>query len=179
MKTKEIRVKLTPKQTKCWDAFWNPEITSILFGGAMGGGKSYIGCLLLFNYAIWVIENFKLEPMKYPIQIGFMGRNRAVDFNDTTLETWKRIIPQEVYKIREKDKEIIIRDRVKYAYGGLDREEDISKFSSAEFAVLFIDQAEETNRDNIAVLRSRFRLKINDEPLPYKELYTAIQKIVG
>jgi len=176
MKTKEIRIKLTPKQTKCWDAFWNPEITSILFGGAMGGGKSYIGCLLLFNYAIRVIENFKLKPMKYPIQIGFMGRNRAVDFNDTTLETWKRIIPQEVYQIRSQDKEIIIRDRVKYAYGGLDREEDISKFSSAEFGVIFIDQAEETNRNNIAVLRSRFRLKINDEPLPYKELYTANPK---
>ena len=173
MKTKEIRIKLTPKQTKCWDAFWNPEITSILFGGAMGGGKSYIGCLLLFHYAIWVIENFKLEPMKYPIQIGFMGRNRAVDFNDTTLETWKRIIPQEVYQIRSQDKEIIIRDRVKYAYGGLDREEDISKFSSAEFGVIFIDQAEETDRNNMAVLRSRFRLKINDEPLLYKELYTA------
>ena len=173
---KEIRIKLTPKQTKCWDAFWNPEITSILFGGAMGGGKSYIGCLLLFNYANWVIENFKLEPMKYPIQIGFMGRNRAVDFNDTTLETWKRIIPQEVYQIRSQDKEIIIRDRVKYAYGGLDREEDISKFSSAEFAVLFIDQAEETNRDNIAVLRSRFRLQINGKPLLYKELFSANPK---
>jgi len=174
--TKDIRVKLTLKQTQCWDAFWNNINISILFGGAMGGGKSYIGCLLLDSFASWVIETFKLQPDKYPINLGFMGRNRAVDFNDTTLETWKRLIPQSHYYIRSQDKEIVIEDRVKYAFGGLDREEDVSKFSSAEFAVVFIDQAEECSRDNIAVLMSRFRLQINGIPLPYKSLFTANPK---
>jgi len=144
-----------------------------LFGGAMGGGKSFIGCLLLFNYAIQIIKKYNLQPTKYPILLGFMGRNRGVDFNDTTLETWKRIIPQDQYEIRVQDKEIVIQGRVKYSFGGLDTTEAVSKFSSAEFAVIFVDQAEETNLDNIAVLRSRFRLQINNEPLPYKELYTA------
>ncbi len=139
----------------------------------MGGGKSFIGCLLLFNYAIQTIKRFNLQPTKYPILLGFMGRNRGVDFNDTTLETWKRIIPQNQYEIRVQDKEIIIQGRVKYSFGGLDSTEAVSKFSSAEFGVIFVDQAEETDRDNIAVLRSRFRLQINGEPLPYKELYTA------
>ncbi|MBA7538828.1 hypothetical protein ES705_31105 [subsurface metagenome] len=142
----------------------------------MGGGKSYIGCLLLFKYTKWVIEYFKLEKSKYPIQIGFIGRYRAVDFNDTTLETWKRIIPPDQYYIRVQDKEIIIEDKVKYAFGGLDSQEAISKFSSAEFAVVFIDQAEECDRDKLSVLMSRFRLKINDEPLPYKSLFTANPK---
>jgi len=176
IETKDIRVKLTLKQTQCWDAFWNNINIAILFGGAMGGGKSTIGCLLLDSFASWVIENFKLQPDKYPINLGFMGRNRAVDFNDTTLETWKRLIPQSHYIIRSQDKEIVIEDRVKYAFGGLDREEDVSKFSSAEFAVVFIDQAEECSRDNIAVLMSRFRLQINGIPLPYKTLFTANPK---
>ena len=170
---KDIRVKLTLKQTQCWDSFWNPVITSILFGGAMGGGKSYIGCLLLDNYASWVIEEFNLKPNKYPINLGFMGRNRAVDFNDTTLETWKRLIPQSHYYIRSQDKEIVIEDRVKYAFGGLDNTEEVNKFSSAEFAVVFIDQAEECKKDNIAILMSRFRLQINGIALPYKSLFTA------
>ena len=172
---KEIRVKLTLKQTQCWDAFWNPKIHQILFGGAMGGGKSYIGCLLLDRFANWVIEKFNLKPTKYPINLGFMGRYRAVDFNDTTLETWKRITPDHYY-IRSQDKEIVIEDKVKYAYGGLDSTEAVSKFSSAEFAVVFIDQAEECDRDKIAVLMSRFRLQINGIPLPYKALFTANPK---
>lgn len=173
---KTIRVKLTLKQTTCWDAFWDDKITHILFGGAMGGGKSYIGCLLLFHFAKWVIDKFNLPVTKYPIQIGFLGRYRAVDFNDTTLETWKRIIPADQYYIRTQDKEIVIKDKVKYAFGGLDSTEAVSKFSSAEFAVVFIDQAEECDRDKIAVLMSRFRLQINGTPLPYKALFTANPK---
>ncbi|RXG64641.1 hypothetical protein ES695_11570 [Candidatus Atribacteria bacterium 1244-E10-H5-B2] len=167
---------MTLKQTKCWDAFWDDSITSILFGGAMGGGKSYIGCLLLYRYAKWVIKKFKLLVTKYPIQLGFLGRYRGVDFNDTTLETWKRIIPQSQYYIRSQDKEIIIGDKVKYAFGGLDTQEAVSKFSSAEFAVTFIDQAEECDRDKVAVLMSRFRLQIDSVPLPYKSLFTANPK---
>ena len=135
--------------------------------------NSYIGCLLLFRFAEWVIRKFNLPITKYPIQIGFMGRYRAVDFNDTTLETWKRIIPDDQYHIRVQDKEIVIKDKVKYAFGGMDSQEAVSKFSSAEFAVVFIDQAEECDRDKIAVLMSRFRLQINGVPLPYKALFTA------
>lgn len=169
----ELRVKLTDKQTACWYAFFNPTIRSILFGGALGGGKTFIGCWLLFQYAVQLIEKYKLLITKYPISLGFMGRNQGVDFNKTTLEMWKRTIPQDQYYIREQNKEIIFQDKVKYFYGGLDREEDISKFSSAEFAVIFIDQAEECDRDKLSMLRSRLRLQINGEPLPYKELFTA------
>jgi len=172
----EKRVKLTLKQTACWDAFWNPNITSILFGGAIGGGKSYIGCLLCFYYADWVIKKYNLPSTKYPIPLGFMGRNRGVDFNKTTLDMWKGIIPQDQYYIREQSKEIIFSDKLKYYYGGLDREEDISKFSSAEYAIIFIDQAEECNLDKLSMLRARLRRKINGEPLPYKELFTANPK---
>ncbi|MDD5006569.1 MAG: hypothetical protein PHS33_08750 [Candidatus Omnitrophica bacterium] len=169
----EKQVKLTEKQTQCWDAFWNPAITSILYGGALGGGKTFIGCLLLFYYANWAIEEYKISLTKYPIPLGFMGRNRAVDFTKTTLELWKRIIPQDQYYIRDQPKEIIIQDKIKYHFGGLDREEDVSKFSSAEYAIIFIDQAEECDRDKLAMLRSRKRLVINSKELLYKELFTA------
>ncbi|MBC8499484.1 MAG: hypothetical protein H8D39_03040, partial [Candidatus Atribacteria bacterium] len=156
--------------------FFNPLINSILFGGALGGGKTFIGCWLFFQFAIQIIEKYKLPMTKYPLPLGFMGRNQGVDFNKTTLEIWKRTIPQDQYYIREQQKEIIFQDKAKYFYGGLDREEDISKFSSAEFAVIFIDQAEECDRDKLSMLRARKRLKINDEEVPYKELFTANPK---
>ena len=125
----ELRVKLTLKQTACWDAFWNPAINSILFGGALGGGKTFIGCLLFFQYANWVIEKYNLPVTKYPIPLGFMGRNQAVDFNKTTLEMWKRNIPQDQYYIREQNKEIIFQDKVKYyVYHNLNKR--ISPFKS-------------------------------------------------
>jgi sorbitol-specific phosphotransferase system component IIA len=172
-KTINLTMNLTERQTECWDALWNPEIRAVLYGGARGGGKSYLGCYFSFYYAVDLIQKFKLEPTKYPIPIGFMGRAQGTDFNDTTLETWKACIPADVYAIKTQDKEIVILDRVKFAYGGLDRTEEIKKFTSAEYGMIFLDQAEECSRDAVSDLRACCRRKIGDQPLPYKELYTA------
>ena len=105
--------------------------------------------------------------------MGFIGRKRAVDFNDTTLETFKRTIPPDIYEIKTQEKEIIIDNTVKILYGGLDDQENINKFNSAEFAFIAIDQAEETIRDDIAILQATLRMKYNGIKPPYKELYTA------
>lgn len=115
MKMAEINldINLTKQQTKCFDAFFNPTVKAVLYGGARGGGKSVMGCLLSFLYAVNVINTFNLSPNKYPVPVGFMGRAQSVNFTDTTLETWKKFIPPETYNIRSQDKEIVILDTVK------------------------------------------------------------------
>lgn len=105
--------------------------------------------------------------------LGFLGRKRGVDFNDTTLETFKRIIPFDEYEIRTQDKEIVINGLAKIGYGGLDDQASINKFNSAEFAFFGIDQAEETEKQDVSVLQGSLRLKINGKTPPYKELFTA------
>ena len=95
-----------------------------------------------------------------------MGRKRGVDFTNTTLETWKRFIPEEAYVIKGKPAEIIIWDRVKILTGGLDNSEIVNKFNSAEYAFYFIDQAEEVDREQIGELRATTRLIINGKKLP-------------
>lgn len=102
-----------------------------------------------------------------------MGRKRSADFEKTTLETFKKIIPSHVYEIHKQEKSIEIDKKVKVFYGGLDDQESINKFNSAELAFLFIDQAEETRREDIDVLRASLRLTYNGIVPPYKELYTA------
>ncbi len=140
---------------------------------AKGGGKSVFGCYWVFLRALDLIREHGIEPSKYPLAVGWMGRKQSVDFSDTTLETWKRFIPAEAYRIREQAKEIVILDRVKVGFGGLDRTEDVNKFNSAEFAFFFIDQAEETTKDDISVLRGALRLVINGKPIVGKTLWTA------
>ena len=102
-----------------------------------------------------------------------MGRKQSVDLNNTTLETWKAVIPQEYYEIREGDKEIIIQGAVKINYGGLDDSKTVKKFNSAEYCYLFIDQAEEISRDDFALLRGTLRRKIDGQATEYKALLTA------
>lgn len=164
---------LTKRQDEAWSYLTNDADHAVMYGGAKGGGKSFLGCLWVFQWCERLIELMKIKPSSNPVPIGFMGRKQSVDFDKTTLETFKRIISPQHYQIKELKKEIIIKDTVKIFYGGLDRAETINKFNSAELAFIFIDQAEETRREDIDVLRASLRLTYNGITPPYKELYTA------
>ena len=94
-------------------------------------------------------------------------------FDDTTLETWKEYIPEDTYRIREKSKEIIIEERVKIQYGGLDNKKVVRKFNSAEYGFFAVDQAEEIEEEKLTELRLTLRRKIAGVPLPFKEVFTA------
>jgi len=145
----------------------------VLYGGAKGGGKSVLGCRWLYLQCKNLITQFNLIPQKYPLAVAFMGRKRAKDFRETTLETWKKFIPSNLYDFKEHLGEIVIEGCVKIIVGGLDSEEAIKKFNSAEYAYIFIDQAEELTRDDYGMLKGTLRLKIDNKQFPYKMLLTA------
>jgi len=169
-----MKFELSEKQTEAWDILEQPDVRSLLFGGAKGGGKTILGCLWSYWMAKNIQKNYKVGKRKFPIPVGFMGRKRGVDFSDTTLETWKRFIPSQNYRIREQEKEIILDGGgVKLVYGGFDDQKTIQKFNSAEYGFFFIDQAEEITRDEIATLKATLRLKIDGKVIPPKELLTA------
>ena len=170
----DYKFVLTGKQQIAWKAMTNDQDCSVMFGGAKGGGKSWFLCLWIFYWSKMLMDKLQVpKDVKYPVAVGFVGRKRSVDFTKTTMETWKKIIPPDSYEIREQDKEIIIEKRVKVSFGGLDDQDNINKFNSAEFAFIAIDQAEETTRADVSVLQASLRLRYNSITPPYKELYTA------
>jgi phage terminase large subunit len=166
-------IHLSPKQTIALQKLADPEVNFLLYGGAKGGGKSVFGCYWLFFKCLDLIEKFNLEATQYPIPVAFMGRKQSVDFNDTTLETWKTNIPADYYSLSESNKEITIQGAVKIQFGGLDDSNTVKKFNSAEYCYLFIDQAEEISRDDFGLLRGTLRRKLNGEEADYKGLFTA------
>jgi hypothetical protein len=166
-------IELTEKQDDAFELLTNLEDVDLCYGGAKGGGKSFLGCVWVFHWCNWLIKYWGLKPTKYPLLAGFMGRKIGADFRDTTLETFKRVIPHDFYKVREQAREIIIRDCIKIEYGGLDNVDAINKFNSAELAFIFIDQAEETEQRDVSVLEGARRLTYNGKRPPYKTLYTA------
>jgi phage terminase large subunit len=173
MRAVDYNVTLTERQTEAYDALQDPGVRDVLYGGAKGGGKSWFGCFWAFDYCRQVIERFNIRPTDNPIPLGWIGRKQSTDFSDTTLETWKQSIPVDAWRIKEQAKELIILNRVKINFGGLDRTDDIQKFNSAELGFVFLDQAEECTQDDVGALFGARRRTINGKPLPYKALLTA------
>ena len=168
-----VDFEYSPRQVLAFQTLNNPSITELMYGGAKGGGKSVFTCYWVFTTAIDFIKKYNIKPCSNPIPIGWMGRLRAVDFEQTTLETWFRFIPEQFYTINRQRREIIICGRVKVKYGGLDDQASVNKFNSAEFAFVTIDQAEEVPLDKIDVLLASRRLKINGHQTQPKALFTA------
>jgi hypothetical protein len=144
----------------------DPTITEIFFGGAAGGGKSYLGCF-------WQI----LRRLLYPGTRGFMGRNTLSDFKTTTLLTFIQVW-EEKYKdnpwkvnihINMQDKiirfsngsEILIKD---LSYNSNDPE--FNDLGGMELTDAFIDEVPGITKKAKDVVSSRIRYKlINDKPV--------------
>ena len=172
----EKRVKLSEKQTEAADFLsQNETAVELLYGGAKYGGKSWFGSLFCYDECIRLIKLCNIKKSAHPIPVGFMGRMTGQDFRTTTLNSFFEVIPAELYRIKGKPEEIIIEDRVKIYTGGLDKQESINKFNSAQLAFYFIDQAEEVPKDKISLLRAAtfWRLMINGIKIPGKGLLTA------
>ena len=168
-----MKMEFSPKQTLAYRTLEQPDVDDLLYGGAKGGGKSVFGCRWLFLELIALIKKYGIKRSAHPEPLAFMGRKRSVDFTKTTLETWKSFIPSEAYLLRKGDHEIVIDNRVKIDFGGLDDSKTVRKFNSAEYVRLFIDQAEELTPDDYALVHGTLRRKINGIQPTYKSLLTA------
>lgn len=170
----EVNLLFTPRQTEALDIMSDPKVKEVLYGGAKGGGKSVFFVQWCYLRCQELIRFFKIPNKPATIlPVGFMGRKRGVDFTKTTLETWKKIIPSGLYRIRPADKEIIVDERVKMYYGGMDDESSVNKMNSAEFAFIAIDQAEELGIDDLGLLKGTLRLRMPGLVPDYKVLLTA------
>lgn len=167
--------RMHPRQSEAWLLAHDPAVIELLYGGAKGGGKSIWLCRIVWAMAIELIRKYGLEPSRYPLPVGWIGRKHSIDFKKTTFNTWKQWIDPRLYRLHKSEQQIIIAETVAIDYGGLDSEGAVNKFNSAEYAFIAVDQAEETTRDDVGVLRGSRRLQLGQppRPVPVKGLYTA------
>jgi len=77
---RELKIEPTEKQYLAWQALQDPNIAEIHFGGAAGGGKSWLGC-----------ESRLARAIAYPGYKSFIGRNELTRLMATAYITFQKV----------------------------------------------------------------------------------------
>ena len=133
-----------------------------LFGGGLGGGKSWALCA----------DGIRLSAM-YPGNRGFMLRAETKSFKTTTLDTLLKLLEQismmmgkKIYSHNKSEQKVFLFDRSVIIYGGLNDREDKIGVKSLEIGWFAVDEANECSKDAIEHLEGRLRWTLPDGSRP-------------
>ena len=154
-----IDTKFTQTQELAIEYLFDDKTTEVLFGGAAGGGKSWVGCA-------WLI----LLCLKYPKTRYLMGRSKLDALKKTTLNTFFEIC-QEWEMIANKHynfnagsniikfyngSEILLKDLFLYP-----SDRNFDNLGSLEITAAFIDEANQITEKAKNIVASRIRYKLD------------------
>jgi phage terminase large subunit len=138
--------------TERQDAFHAAPEMFKLYGGAMGGGKSYALCA----------EAIALS-CDYPGNRGYICRHELASFKKSTLMTLESLLDASglIERRNQSDNYYLLRNGSMILYGGLgDDNRAIERLKSMELGWFAIDEASETTEKFFLMLASRLRLKL-------------------
>ena len=165
-----INPKYTTTQSQALKYLLDNKTNDILFGGAAGGGKSFMGCS-------WLI----LMCVKYPNTRYLMGRSKLDNLKKTTLNTffevcqkWK-IISGKHFNFNASSNvikfwngsEIMLKDLFHYP-----ADPNYDSLGSLEITGAFIDEANQITEKAKNIVNSRIRYKLDKYNLIPKLLLT-------
>jgi phage terminase large subunit len=160
----EINIDLSPKQSLAFDYLTNDETTEILYGGAAGGGKSYLGC-------VWIINNC----INYPGTRWLIGRSKLKNLKQTTIKTFNEIITNwglsNYVKINNisgevhfwNGSEVMMKDLFHYP-----SDPEYDSLGGLEITGAFIDECNQISLKAKNVVTSRIRYKLDEYNLKPK-----------
>ena len=135
-------IKVTPKQRLFMDA----RQQEVLYGGAAGGGKSYVQLLDNLTYAV-----------TYPGIKQLVLRRTYPELERSLIRTMLEIYPQEIYDYNSSKHILAFKNGSLTDFGYCDNENDVYKYQSSEYDVIRIDEATHFTGTMYKYLRSRIR----------------------
>ena len=166
----EINPEFTKTQKECLKYLFDSKTKEVLFGGAAGGGKSWVGV----SYLITMCLN-------YPKTRYLMGRSKLDSLKKTTLNTFFEVCSMWNVKANEhynfngssnvitfyNGSEIILKDLFLYP-----SDRNFDSLGSLEITGAFIDEANQITEKAKNIVASRLRYKLDENDLIPKLLMT-------
>lgn len=150
MRTQSIDFKLNPKQRLFCNAEW---VDEVCYGGAAGGGKTFVQCVDALAYAI-----------KYPGSKQVIIRRTYAELERNVIRQSLAIFPQKPFAKYNSTKHLWTFSNgsiIEFAY--LARENDVYLFQGMEIDCLRIDESTHIPYSSVDYLRSRVR---GSTPMP-------------
>ena len=160
----------TKTQSQAISYLMDKTTTEVLFGGAAGGGKSWVGCA-------WLL----LQCMRYPNTRYLMGRSKLDSLKKTTLNTFFEVC--KTYKLQAgvhynfnagsniitfiNGAEILLKDLFLYP-----SDKNFDNLGSLELTGAFIDECNQITEKAKNIVASRMRYKLDEYNLIPKLLMT-------
>lgn len=156
-----------PKQLRAYSFLRDNTTKYILYGGAAGGGKSWLGC----EWLMWCCHEL-------PGTRWFVGRNNLKDTRESVVITWGKVAKAHGFNLYSSTdggirfnngSEIVFLDLTFYPQ----KDPYFERFGSKEFTGGWIEEAGEVNFGAFDTLKSRIGRHLNAElGLPPKILLT-------
>lgn len=166
-----MAVTLLPKQLECLQHLViESPAEVVLFGGAAGGSKSFLGCF-------WQIQ----RRLKYPGTRGLIGRSKLDTLKKTTLQTFFEVAKMcglraiEHYIINGQTNVITFYNKSEILLVDLffyPSDPNFDDLGSLEITDWFVDEVSQVSKKAVDIVRSRVRYKLNEYNLPPKGLMT-------
>mgnify|MGYP003145823845 CR=1 FL=1 len=166
----EISPEFTKTQKECLKYLFDKQTKEVLFGGAAGGGKSWVGVSFLISMC-----------MQYPKTRYLMGRSKLDALKKTTLNTFFEVCSAWGVKADQhynfngstnvitfyNGSEIILKDLFLYP-----SDRNFDSLGSLEITAAFIDEANQITEKAKNIVASRLRYKLDENDLIPKLLLT-------
>lgn len=163
-------LRLYPKQALAWEYLTDQQTTRIVYGGAAGGAKTFLGCA-------WQIHN----RLNYPGTRGLIGRAQLKRLRQTTLRTFFDVCQHLGLQAKFHFTYAASEGLIRFANGSeiwlrdlahQPSDPDFTSLGSLEITDAFVDEAGELSHKAVQVLASRIRYRLDVAGLPPKLLMT-------
>ena len=166
MSTININLNLTKKQSETFKILLDNVHTEILYGGAKGSGKSYLG-------VTWVVYMC----LTYPSIRALIGRTVLTQLRVTTIKTLLELLkdcgikPEEHYTYNQQSNELRFYNGSEIVFRDLSYNPSDPNYDSLgglELTIAFIDEVAQVSRTAYDVVRSLLRYKTKEYNLTPK-----------
>ena len=156
----EVNINLTRRQTEAWKLLFDDHTVSINYGGAAGGGKSFLGCLWLATICL-----------RYDGIRCLLGRTVLATLKQTSLNTLFQVLQsmglkgEQHYTYNGQSNIITFKNGSEILLKDLEYKPSDPNFDGLgglEITAAFIDEANQIGPLAYSIVKSRIRYKLNE-----------------